>query len=100
MTELTEFQARAATIGLRKVLGKRYFSVCEFDDLAKLVGRAHALSGPDYQALKVLHCVDWGDMGEVLATQTRQTCMRILGIDPALITIEPGSPDRITLRSA
>lgn len=55
MNELTQFQAMAANIALKKCLYSGHFSVCDLRELAKLIGVE--LGGQDYQALQVLHGV-------------------------------------------
>lgn len=85
MSDLTEFQQRAASIAVVKMLGGKHFSICDLDAIAKTIGRESSLSGPDYNALRSIHCVDWGDMGPDLARLTREKCLELLGMPAQVV---------------
>ena len=78
MNELSDFQKQATALGLKKLLNHSYFDICRLDTLSELVGVK--LSGPDYQALRLLHCVAWGDMSPVLRQQTKEKCLELLNL--------------------
>lgn len=78
MNEISDFQQRAAKVAIAKMLTGTSFSICDFDAIAKLIGKD--VGGLDYQALRTLHCVHWSDMGEQLAAQVRLKCMELLDI--------------------
>lgn len=89
MENLTEFQAQAAGIALHNLLYKGHFSICDLDKIAKLIGKE--IGGKDYEALSVMHCVNWGDMPEHLKQQAREKIVGLLGIQPP--PIEAEKPD-------
>ena len=88
MTNLSEFQQRAAAVALVNMLNGNHFSICQLDKLADLLGRKSACSGPDYKALSNLHCVDYADMGPELTMQVRQKSVEILGLVPTVVDAE------------
>ncbi len=76
---LTEFQIQAAAVALRKALyGSNHFSICDVDNLAKLLDRT--VGGKDYQALHAMHCVHWGDMPLGMADVVRRKVVELLGL--------------------
>lgn len=90
MTDLTEFQQRAASVAVVKMFGGRHFSVSDLRSIAKTIGREGALSGRDMAALESLHCVDWGDMGPDLSRMVREKCLELLGLPPQVVeAVEP-----------
>lgn len=88
MNNLTEFQQRAAAMGLVKMLKGKHFSICDLDKLADLLDRKGAMGGKDYVALKNLHCVDYADMGHELTQQVREKCVELLGLAPQIVDAE------------
>ena len=92
MQDLTEFQQRAVVLAVVKMLNGRYFSVSDLRVIAQAIGREQALSGSDFLALRVLHCVDWVEMGPDLARLTRGKCLDLLGLPPQ--TIDMIAPER------
>lgn len=97
MDEITEFQQRAATVAVVKMLGGKGFNVCDLDSVAKTLGREGALAGKDYAALRSVHCVDWADMGPELTKMVREKCLELLGMPPQVIDsvcsrVEPNEP--------
>jgi hypothetical protein len=85
MNQLTEFQQHALSAGLVKMFVSKHFDICTLDSLAKLADVQ--TGGKDYQALRAVHCIDWGDMSPQLATQVREKCLEILGLPPQIIDI-------------
>ena len=96
MKDLTEFHQRALSVAVVKMFTGKHFSICDLENIAATMGRKDLLSGTDYQALRTLHCVDWGDMGPELATMTREKCFELLGLPPQTIDVqastEPATP--------
>lgn len=80
MNELTEFQQRAAAVAVAKLFAAGHFSICDLDNIAKLMHRTDNLAGHDYTALRALHCVNWSDMGIDLKRMTQEKCLEILGL--------------------
>lgn len=80
MHDMSEFQQRAASVAVVKMLGGTSFSVCDLNKIAKTMGRESALAGKDYAALGSLHCVAWADMGPELTTMVREKCFELLGL--------------------
>lgn len=58
---LSELQRCALRDGLSKLFKRSSFSICDFDTLTELAG-IH-VDGDVRRALRALHCVDYGDMG-------------------------------------
>ena len=85
MNDLTEFQSRAATVAVVKMLGGKHFSICDLDALADTLGRKPYMAGVDYAALRGIHCVDWADMGPELAQLTREKCLELLGLPSTVV---------------
>lgn len=95
MNELTQFQAQAASIALHKLLYGDTFYISDLDGLAKLLGVQ--TGGPDYQALRGLHCMKWAELPEPLRTQAREKAVELLGLPPLVIEgkkVEPKEADR------
>lgn len=87
MNQLTEFQQRAATLAVVKMLGGKNFSICDLDALAETMGRKSYMGGVDYAALRGIHCMDWADMGPELARMTREKCLELLGLPPTVVDL-------------
>ena len=85
MEDLTEFQQRACSIGVVKMLSGTSFSICDLDALGKAMGRQQSMAGRDYEALRAVHCVAWADMGPELTTMVREKCFELLGLSQATI---------------
>lgn len=93
MNDLTEFQQRATSLAVVKMLGGTYFSVSDLRDIAKTIGREHSLGGRDFSALSALHCVEWANMGPDLARLTREKCLELLGLPAEVIDmVHPAAP--------
>lgn len=92
MNELTEFQAQAANIALKMIMTSHHFSICDFDSLAKSIGAQ--VGGPDYNALRNLHCVDWADMPEPMRRMAREKIVELLGLPPLVMEMEKPEPER------
>jgi hypothetical protein len=84
-TNITDFQKRAAAIGLAQLFNGKRFDVCALRELAKILGREQAIGGSDEAALRLMHCVDYADMGPDLARMTREKCLELLGLPPQTI---------------
>lgn len=79
MNELTDFQKATCAAGLKNMLiTKNYFDICTLDSIAKTMGVK--LGGPDYSALRNLHCMDWAEMGGELRDQVQAKCFELLGL--------------------
>jgi hypothetical protein len=91
MNELTEFQAQAANMALKKTLSGRHFSICDFDALAKSIGVQ--VGGPDYNALRNLHCVDWAEMSPPMRQMAQEKIVELLGLPPMVMEMEKSEPE-------
>lgn len=80
MRDLSEFQAQAASMALVKLLTGATFYITDVDAIAKVLGVQ--LGGPDYDALKALHCVRWAEMPESLRSATKAKVIALLGVPP------------------
>jgi hypothetical protein len=47
MSEITEFQQRAASAAVAKMLGGKSFSICDLDAIAKTLGLESRMAGRD-----------------------------------------------------
>lgn len=92
MNDLTEFQQRAMSLAVVKMLSGKHFSVTDVREIAKTIGREQALGGRDFSALSALHCVDWADMGPDLARMTKEKALELLGLPPQ--TLEAVAPEK------
>jgi hypothetical protein len=77
---ISEFQQAAASAALVKMFAKTHFDICTLDSIAETIGRKNLCAGPDYTALRALHCMHWAEMDPDLAQMTREACLRILGV--------------------
>ena len=57
---MDEFQREAVIIALRHMFEKGWLDICAIDQCLKIAGSIPRAK--DYEALRVLHCVDWGEM--------------------------------------
>jgi hypothetical protein len=96
-TQITEFQQRAASAAVVKMLGGKHFSICDLDSIAKTIGGESALAGKDYAALKAVHCMDWADMGPDLTRMVKEKCLELLGLPP--IVVDEVKPEHKTSQS-
>ena len=62
MNEESEFQQLSAQRLVGKMFGGKHFSICDVDDLAKLLGLS--INGKVYRQIKAYHCVDFADMSD------------------------------------
>ena len=62
MSEESEFQQLSAQRLVGKIFGGKHFSICDVDDLAKLLGLS--INGKVYRQMKAYHCVDFADMSD------------------------------------
>lgn len=85
--DLTDFERSAVIIGVSKLITGRNFNVCDFDSLAKIVGVT--VTSKDYEPLRIMHCVNYADMGEHIAMQVKARAIELLGLKPADIEITP-----------
>lgn len=51
---------RIAAFTLERMFRGNHFNILSVDDACRLMGRTG--SGPAYQRLRAIHCVDWGDI--------------------------------------
>jgi hypothetical protein len=77
---ISEFQQAAASAALVKMFASNRFDICTLDSIAETIGRKNLCAGPDYTALRAIHCMNWAEMGPDLAQMARQTCLRLLGV--------------------
>jgi hypothetical protein len=88
MSNLTEFQQKAAAAALARLFEHDYFDITGLRKIADLTGAKHRLAGKDFEALEALHCVHYSKMGRGLAEQVRAKCLELLGLPPMTIDAE------------
>jgi len=71
-------ERNAAEILERLLTKKKHFSVCDFEQVCKMVG-APVPGGKDGAFLHALHCVNYADMSEGQRRDLVQTCFEIVG---------------------
>lgn len=78
MTEFTPLEIMVVEHKVRAMFNGRdeHFSICDIDNLAKVL--RITLDSREYNALRLLHCVDWGDMSKPLREEVRRSVLRIL----------------------
>lgn len=90
MNELSEFQQRAASLAVVKLLNGDTFYTTDVKNIADLLGIQ--LGGNDWKAMQPLHCIKWGDMDHDLRRMMREKVLELLGLPPQVIeSIEPES---------
>ena len=62
MNNKDEFHSLAIQRQVKNLFGGRHFSICDVDDLAKLLGLS--INGKVYRQMKAYHCVDFADMSD------------------------------------
>lgn len=78
MKTLTALEAGAARTALgRMVDPARYFNICDFDALCKVVGVS--CDGQTRNALQLLHCVNWRDMDQRTRVEATRAIFETFG---------------------
>ena len=62
---------------LKKLLGGRSFSICDLDEIGKLIG-SHPRQHENYKYLHALHCVSYSDMSPTVREQLPSKVMECL----------------------
>ena len=62
MNNKDEFHSLAIQRQVKNLFGGRHFSICDVDDLAKLLGLS--INGKVYRQIKAYHCVYFADMSD------------------------------------
>lgn len=57
----TDFQKKCVAIGLKNMFSSEYFDVCKVTEAGKVLG-VPVHYERDFQAMRLLHCVNWSDM--------------------------------------
>lgn len=92
MNGLTEFQQRAASLAVVKVLNGDTFYTSDVTKIADLL--SIQLGGNDWKAMQPLHCVKWGDMDPTLRQMMREKVLELLGLPPQVVeAVEPQAPE-------
>lgn len=73
---LSEFQKNAVIIALRAMYKGTHFSICTLNDILKMTGKI--MLKENYDALHLLHCVDWSDMGQDMMRQSFDMIIKAL----------------------
>ena len=71
---------RAVTLRLNKMFSDGFFDVCVIRDCASVL-RIDAPS-EDMDIFRVLHCVEWGDMGSEMKLEVAHRVAQIFGYKP------------------
>ena len=73
----TETQVMVAQTALNKMFRSPFFSICEIDSIARMMG-IHP-ERDSYNQLRALHCVHWNEMPEALRRQVPLLVHQALG---------------------
>lgn len=78
MVEFTSLEIMAVEHRVRSMFNgnDKHFSICDIDNLAKVL--RITIDSREYNALRLLHCVDWGDMSRPLREEVQRSILRIL----------------------
>lgn len=80
--EPTEFQQLAAATALQNMFSGRHFDISAVMSVAGALRLQRGLTGLDYDALRALHCVEWGAMAPGLPAMVREKCLELLAMPP------------------
>ncbi len=74
---LTEFQKNAVAIALKKMYkDQKYFCISTVDSILKMTDKL--MPKKDYEAVQLLHCVDWEDIGQDMMRESFNIIIRAL----------------------
>lgn len=86
---LDSFQQQAATVALKKLFERSSFSICDLDSIIKLINCIP--DKKDYEALRCLHCVEWGDMPPALRNEVLERVIAMVqtaGFDTEAVSVK------------
>lgn len=87
---MSDLKKMAALTALNKMMRDSYFSICTFDNAAKLLG-IHP-PAEQYAILRTLHCVDWAAMPSALRDSVPRLINECLNVEPAYQFGQPRPP--------
>lgn len=67
-----------AQIHIRELTSARHFDICPVRKLCKLYDVS--TSGPDFETLRLMHCVKYSDMDQTLRTALRDSMTSLFGV--------------------
>ncbi len=73
---MDEFQKMAVTIAIKRMFTSDYFNISVLDNCIKIVGCIP--DKKDYDTLRALHCVHWGEMPQSLREMVMLKTAQIL----------------------
>lgn len=76
---MNEIQILAAKAALKDMTQSGHFSICTIDNILKMSGGVPASA--DYQVLRTLHCISFGDMDPMLLRGLPLLIKRVLESD-------------------
>ena len=75
---MDEIKQEAIILKIKKILDNGHFSICDFDTLMDASGGF--IDSDTYKKLRLLHCIDYGDMSTQMRRWLAATTMRASGI--------------------
>ena len=91
-TAVSEFQMRAAAAATHGLITGTFFDICKFKSIAVVLRLEGTLAGPDYDALRALHCVHYVDMGDRLSADVKKKVLEWFGMAQAGNGCTPALP--------
>lgn len=79
--EHSALQRMAVNAALRKMFENSYFDVCTLDTIAHSIG-VNAKANPNYDLLRLIHCVNWSKMDPALRAEVPRLMADVLQIKP------------------
>lgn len=73
---MSDFQAEACRLALKKMMDGGHFSICTLDEVLKVTGGVP--NSDDYRALRLLHCVDFKDFSPRMRMEFPALLQRVL----------------------
>lgn len=77
MKELHRMLDPVLAVAVKKMLGGRYFSICDLDGILAVVGAVP--NGDTYRMLRTLHCVNWMDMPPEVRAWVKKVTLQMCG---------------------
>lgn len=83
--DLTDFQKAAIVLSLKKMFQGNHFDITVVREAGEILGVTYKMGGPDFNALRLMHCINWGTMGAAMSKEVQRKTLDILGINLAVI---------------
>ena len=85
---MNEIQVMAARAALKKMAGDGHFCICTIDSILKMSGSSP--KSDDYNILRTIHCVKFGDMPQGLLNELPNIVKRVINAPNTVFTVDVG----------